>query len=494
MTKQRERATRRAFLRAVTGGAAAAPFLLRRRSPFVRLVEDAYAQSMGATLPLRFITMYHPHGIAAELWAMQPTDTETTFDIAYANCSLQPFDDAATYGKSFKDQILVIEGIDHLSNANGHDSAGTILTGSRIDASADKPQNASLDQVLAVDNKLGAATPLTSIALGVGNDATGAGTTLSFGVGGAALPKIIDPAQTFTTLFSGLAPANDPAAQAALARQRTLGKSVLDFCNRDIARLRARLAPLEQQKLDQHVSALSDLEKQLDGLAMGATCAVPPAPDATQFPMLRAYNGGEPYFDAITNAHIDLVAQAFACDITRFATLFMADLSYAGNPLGLPADNHGAVAHTYNGSPAGCDGAPVGMGDATTWTPLAKFNRYAYSKVARLMQKLDGLGVLGSTLIYVTSDMGNPARHSTRNVPTVLAGGVNGKFRMGRRLKMPADCPASNLWCGPADAVFQATTNNHLLVAIAQAFGVQVNTFGTQPDPSLTTGALPGLT
>ena len=62
------------------------------------------------------------------------------------------------------------------------------------------------------------------------------------------------------------------------------------------------------------------------------------------------------------------------------------------------------------------------------------------------------------------------------------------------RLKMAADCPASNLWCGPADAVFQATTNNHLLVAIAQAFGVQVNTFGTQPDPSLTTGALPGLT
>ena len=494
MNRERERATRRSFLRAAIGwggGVAAGAFFPRH--PFVRLVEDAYAQSMGATLPLRFITMYHPHGIAAELWALRAGETETSFDLTYDGCSLQPFDDAATYGKSWKSQVIVIEGIDHLSNANGHDSAGTILTGSRIDSSAGKPGNASLDQVLAVDNKLGAATPLTSIALGVGDDTTKSGTTLSYGPGGAPLPKIIDPAQAFTTLFGGLAPANDPAAAAALARQRKLGKSVLDFCNKDIARLRARLAPLEQQKLDQHTSALADLAKQLDGLAMGATCMVPSAPDATQFPKLKAYNGGEPYFDAITNAHIDLVAQAFACDVTRFATLFMADLSYMGNPLGLPADNHGAVAHTYNGSPVGTDGQPVGNGDPATWVPLATFNRYAYSKVARMMQKLDALGVLGSTLIYATSDMGNPARHSTRNVPTVLAGGANGKFRMGRRLKMVADCPAANPWCGPADATFQATTNNHLLVSIAQAFGVPLTTFGTQPDPKLTTGPLPGL-
>jgi hypothetical protein len=491
LNRERERATRRAFLRAVTGGAATLPFL--SGWPGLRLVEDAFAQSMGATLPLRFITLYHPHGIAAELWAQRAGETETTFDLSYTDCSLQPFDDATTYGKSFKDKILILEGIDHLSNANGHDSAGTILTGSRIDSSAGKPLNASLDQVLAVDHKLGAATPITSIALGVGDDGTKAGTTLSYGPGGVALPKIIDPAQAFATLFGGLAPANDPAAQAALARQRKLGKSVLDFCNRDIARLRARLAPPEQQKLDQHTSALADLEKQLGGLASGAKCSVPAPPDASRFPKLKQYNGGEPYFDAITNAHIDLLAQAFACDVTRFATLFMADLSYVGNPLGLPADNHGAVAHTYNGSPVGTDGQPVGNGDPATWVPLAKFNRYSYSKVARLMQKLDQLGVLGSTLIYVTSDMGNPARHSTRNVPTVLAGGANGLFRMGRRLKMVPDCPAQSPWCGPSDATFKATTNNHLLVSIAQAFGVSLSNFGTQPDPALTTGPLSGL-
>jgi hypothetical protein len=500
MNRERERAARRSFLRAVLGGAAALGYAASpRKLPFFRLVEDAWAQSAGATLPLRFVTMYHPHGVAAELWAQRPADTETSFDLKYENCSLQPFDDAATFGKSFKDKILVLEGVDLLSNANGHDTAGTILTGSRIDSSAGRPQNASLDQVLAVDHKLGAATPITSIALAVGNDEAKSGTTLSYGAGGVPLPKIVDPAQAFATLFGGLAPVGDAAAAAALERQRRLGKSVLDFCNKDVKRLRARLAPLEQQKLDQHTSALADLEKQLVGVSGGGTgggaaCMAPARPDASKFPKLKQYNGGEPYFDAITDAHIDLLAQGLACDVTRFATLFLNDLSFPGNPLGLPMDNHGAVAHTYNGSALGTDGQPVGAGDPASWLPLAKFNRYSYTKVARLMQKLDALGVLGSTLIYATSDMGNPARHSTRNVPTVLAGGAAGKFRMGRRLRMSADCPESSPWCGPAEPTFKAATNNHLLVSIAQAFGVSLDKFGTQPDPGLTTGAMSGLT
>jgi len=227
-------------------------------------------------------------------------------------------------------------------------------------------------------------------------------------------------------------------------------------------------------------------------MASGALCMLPPRPDASKFPSLKQYNGGEPYFDAITDAHIDVLAQAMACDITRFATLYMNDLSYDNNPLGLPKDNHGDVAHTYNASTIGNNNHP-NDGSPDSWLKLAKFNRYVYSKVARLMQKLDALGALDSTLIYVTSDMGNPAVHSTLNVPTVLAGGVNGKFRMGRRLKMKADCPADNVWCGDKDATYSPVTNSHLLVYIAQDYGQDLNQFGTQPDPALTTGPLDGL-
>jgi hypothetical protein len=84
--------------------------------------------------------------------------------------------------------------------------------------------------------------------------------------------------------------------------------------------------------------------------------------------------------------------------------------------------------------------------------------------------------------------MGNPALHSTRNMPTVLAGGANGKFRMGRRVRLDADCPPTSEWCG--DDQKAQKTNNHLLVSIAQAFDVDVTSFGSQPSSALTTGPL----
>lgn len=479
--------SRRTFLRCVGAGFASLPFF--------GLLENSFAQSMGDALPLKLVGMYHPHGIAAELWAMQAADTETNFNINYENCSLQPFDDAATFGKSYKDKILVIEGIDHLSNANGHDSAGTILTGSRIDGGT-KPLNSSLDQFLAVEKGLGADTRITSVALAVGTKELKAGEGLSFGPGGQPISKIIDPVEAFDLLFAGLAVSGaDPAATAAAARQRKLGKSVVDFVRGDVNRLRARLGPLEQRKLDQHLTSLREIEKQFEGsVGGGAGCTVPGRPDASTFPKLQRYNGGEPYFDAITEAHIGLIAQALACDVTRFATLFLNDLSYKDNPLALPEDNHGAVAHTYAASPIGNNGIPSQAGTPASWALLGKFNRYSYQKVARLMQKLDELGVLDSTLIYASSDMGNPAAHSTRNVPTVLAGGLNGKFKMGRRLRMNPDCPTTSPWCSEKDANFMGVSNNKILVSIAQAFGVAVETYGTQPDPKLTTGTLTGLT
>ena len=477
--------TRRGLLGAAAAGAAA--FSLPR-------IFERAAVATAADAPLNFICLYHPHGISAEFWAMKGAETETAFDIAYDKCSLQPFDDAATYGKSFKDKILVIEGLDHLSNANGHDSAGTILTGSRIDGNK-KPANSSLDQFLAVEKGLGAMSPVTSVSLGVGIDVTESGYTLSFGPGGAALPKIIDPVQAFNVLFANFTVPDDPAARAAAEHKRKVGMSILDFVNGEIKDLRPKLGSVEQQKLDQHMTSLREIEKRLQAgtdAGAGVKCALPAKPDAKLFPKIKQYNGGVPYFDAITDSQIELLANAIACGVTRFATLFMNDLSFAGNPLGLPADNHSEVAHTYDPSPLGNNGRP-GAGTPATWEPLAKFNRYSYSKVAKLMQRLDALGALDNTLIYCASDMGNPSLHSTQNVPTLLAGGAGGKFRMGRRIRLAADCPANNPWCDPTTAGFAGVTNNHLLVAIAQAFGVTIDTFGTQVDPKHTTGALSGL-
>lgn len=474
-------ATRRSFLRAVGAGLATA-------LPFYRMLEHAYAESAGGeTPPLKFLGVYQPHGICAEYFALREGETTTRFDLTYEHCSLRAFDDAAKYGKSFKDQIIVIEGLDLLSNGNAHESAGTILTGSTIVEA--RPASLSLDQFLAVQHGLGDATPVTSVALAVGDPELTSGYGLSFGPGGHPLSKIIDPTETFDALFRGLVVGDDPAAQREAERQRRRGKSVLDFVRSDVNRLRSRLAAEEQSKLDQHLYSLRELEKQVAGMPGKLKCQKLKAPPV--FDKVGRRDGGAVHFDAITDLQIDLLAQAVACDITRFGTLFMADLPYSGNPLGLPADNHGAVAHVYAGK--GIGSGRVSEGKPATWLPLAKLNAYHFGKTARLMSRLDQLGALASTLIYVSSDMGDPALHSTRNVPTVLAGGCNGKFTMGRRLRMPTDCPTQHPVCasgGPEDA---RVPNNKLLVSIAQAFGVQTNAFGSQADEKHTQGTLPGL-
>jgi hypothetical protein len=504
-------ASRRSFLRAVGAGATALPFY--------KLLEDSFARAAGDPLPLKLIAISAPHGIASEYWAMRTptspdipleglslkgTDTETSFDIRYPNCSLQPFDDAATYGKSFKDRLLVIEGLDLA--ADGHEATASILTGSAL--TSGKPAGSSLDQFLAVEKGLGASTRRSNLVLSVGESGTEPGTTVSYSGGGVGVGKIISPFEAFDYVFSGFVPPNDAAGQAALKRRNALGQSVIDAVRADVNRLRTRLAPVEQQKMDQHLAAIRDLEKSFSSMpTMGSSCTMlPPRPSAADFPTdinkLKRHNGGEPTFDKVTTFFIDLLAQVFACDITRFATMVMNDLPWDSPNsaktdslgLGLPSDLHNEVAHKYLSRGYDWENKLSNQGTATTWLPLAKYNKYVYGKVARLMQKLDGLGALDNVLIYVTSELGNPSLHSSATVPTVLAGGVNVPFRFGRRLKLATDCAPPNDSCTARDAKFASGANNHLLVSIAQAFGVNIDSFGKGPSSAFTTGALSGLT
>lgn len=504
-------ASRRSFLRAVGASAAALPFY--------KLLEDSFAYAAGEPLPLKLVVISAPHGIAYEYWSMRTpsspdiavdalslrgTDTETNFDITYPNCSLQPFDDAATYGKSFKDRLLTVEGLDLAGD--GHDATASILTGSPLVNG--RPVNSSLDQFLAVEKGLGASTRKSNLVLCVGDADSHVATTVSYSAGGAGVGKIMSPFEAFDYVFGGFVPPNDVAGQEALKRRNALGKSVVDYVRADCSRLRGRLAPAEQQKMDQHLASIRDLEKTFSTMTgTGPSCSMLPArPTSADFPTdinkLKRFNGGEPTFDKATNFFVDLMAQAFACDLTRFATMVMNDLPWdiANNAkmdslgLGLPAELHDLVAHQYRSYGFDWEGKLAGRGDAATWLPLAKYNKYVYGKVARLMQRLDGLGALDNVLIYATSELGNPSLHSSSGVPTVLAGGKNVPFRFGRRLKLATDCFAPNDSCGARDPKYASGASNHLLVSIAQAFGVQIDTFGKGADSTFTTGALSGLT
>jgi Protein of unknown function (DUF1552) len=428
--------------------------------------------------PLRLVAVYTPHGRAHELW--QPRDG---FDLRFPDAILRPFDDAGGHGKSFRDRLIVLDGIDLsagiAAGTSGHDGPRVILTGSGADG-----RNASIDQFLAVEHGLGAETLHTSLVLGVGNRDPAIGACISYGPGGTPIPKWIDPAQTFAELFGApIAGGGDDGGATALAearskreeleRQRQLGKSVLDAVTADLARLAARAPSSERAKMEQHQAALRDIEKRLTGVPR--TCPAPVPPEQARFPRVGAHEGGARYLDAITDLQIDLLARAIACDLTRFASIFLGDLSHTHLFPELPDDVHSDVAHRYDARDDKRPGTPA------TWQPLAIQNRYSYSKVARLLSRLDEAGALDDTIVYVSGDMGDPARHSSRSVPTILAGGCGGHFRMGRYLDLRRQPSGDGM------------PNNRLLVSICQAFGIDLARFGQAADPHVVTGRLEAL-
>jgi hypothetical protein len=450
--------TRRRLLSLIGAGVAAAPFLEPSR------------QALGADAPVglqRFVSIYMPHGVARELW--RPKDG---FVIDYPESSLAPFDDPSTYGQSFRDRLLVVEGLDLTTGIQGgsagHDGSRVLLTGS-----AGNGKNPSLDQFLSVERELGATTPLGSLVLGVGDARAGLGRSVSYAAGGSALSKLVDPRETYHQAFAQWVVGEDPAARARAELERSRGLSLLDAIGADLAALSQRVGADERWKLEQHAVSLREVEKRIGGFELG--CTPPPAPDAAALPNVM----DESHFDLITDLQIDLLAQALSCGVTRFATLFLADLSHTGYDSMLPSDVHADVAHRYSASSDPASDPEINApGKPGSWSLLGRQNRYCYSKVARLLAKLAELDLLDSTLVLASSDMGDPSRHSSRSIPTVLAGGGS-TFRLGRYL----DVRSAGV----------GVPNNRLLVSIGRAFGAPLDSYGESSDPAVVQGELSGL-
>ncbi len=475
--------SRRAFLRAVGGSALALPF--------IRSLEFSAVHAQTGDLPMNFIGVYYPHGTSSPLFRRQASDTEDNFSITFnesrsgAQCVLSPFDDAATYGTSFKDRLLLVDGVDFVSGAAGHDAPRTALTGGGQNSTG-----ASLDQHLAIAEGLGSDTVFSSLVLGVGTNSTDHTDNISYADGGAALPKVIDPSETFRMVFADLLAQSDPAGAAELEAKRARGQSVIDYLRADIGNLRERLGPTEATKLDQHLTSLRDLEKQLEQFE--GSCQLPEQPQT--FDKYKRYNGGEPNFDVITNLQVDMLAQAVACDLTRFATLWLADLSAGAiNGTGIDhpdynanVDVHNTIAHGYS-----IERGPGSSGDPQSWARLAVQNRYSYGKIARLLQRLEEFGALDSSLVLAVTDMGDTSNHSSTDVPIVMAGGANGRLRMGRYVSLQSNCPPDNYWCAEQEKVIKPV--NQLLVSIAEAFGSSITSFGHPTNPAHAEGTLSEL-
>jgi hypothetical protein len=171
-------------------------------------------------------------------------------------------------------------------------------------------------------------------------------------------------------------------------------------------------------------------------------------------------------FPDIIDAELDIIAGAFACDITRVASIVVApsrsDVVMTWDDFNV---SHHEVSH---------------WGDAENDSKgkLTQMNQWYSDQIALFVDRLkaipEGDGtVFDNTVIAWVNELGIGNVHSHTRIPLSIIGSGGGYFRTGRKM------------------TYTGTTHNDLLISLGQAMGLDLTEFG---NPAYCKGGLTGLT
>jgi hypothetical protein len=174
-----------------------------------------------------------------------------------------------------------------------------------------------------------------------------------------------------------------------------------------------------------------------------------------------------------------LIQTAFACDMTRVVTFNMEAIpdalsGYTSGAFG-STDMHdlihkvAAASDPLSSNPASV--AIVKQFHVQYATQLNKLLGYLAA-----IPEADGTSTLAHTIVLWCGEIAEGG-HDLHQLPWLIAGQGGGKVRTGRYLQIPRTPKTRG--------------HNDLYVALANAMGSNITTFGT---PSVCQGALPGLT
>jgi hypothetical protein len=453
---KRFRLDRRAALRGAGGIAIALPWMeimgcSRDRADALGRV----SQRATATPPKRFVVVYTPNGNVTLKFT--PSGEGSDFQLSPILAPLE----------QYKSDILVVDALELVASKDGpgdpHQRGMAWLTGQNLQAGdqvgndgvsrAGFANGISVDQYIA--NAIGATTKFRSLEFGVQLLGADVMHRIAYLGPGQPIPPEEDPSAMFARMFADIA--SDSDAGAILKQHRA---TVLDAVADDYTQLNKRLGSADRKKLDEHLSAVRDVEGRLNQTTiLGGACA-PVTPqtgidlsDQDQYPL-------------IGQLQMDLLVMALACDVTRVASLQWcgARNKHTFNWIGVP-DEHHTLSHT-------------GLSDTDSQAKLVKIQTWYIQQFAYLVSKLKAIpegdgSVLDSSVILLGTDVAVGNTHADEPMPFVLAGNAQKSFRTGRYVKFPDHTPHSNL-----------------LVSIINAMGIDVNTFGR---PEACTGPLTGL-
>lgn len=385
--------------------------------------------------PLRTAFVYFPNGAIPAAWWPNGEGKDFTF-----NRTLQPL-------AQYQQHLQVLSGLDHLNATAGMDGGGdharangTFLTGVRLKKSAtDIRAGISIDQVIA--REVGNLTRMPSLELTCdfarqsSNCDSGYSCAYQYNISWSSpstpMTAEANPRQVFERLFGSGAP-GERVANARRRRQEQ--RSILDFVLEDAHEMEKRLGPRDQEKLDQYLTGVRELESRI---AMAERLG------DVKDPMMPTPSGIPVSYEEHMQLMYDILLLAFQTDSTRVATMLLAhdgsNRSFAD--IGIPEGHHD-LSHHFN--------------NVEKIQKVSDIDLWYVKQFSKFLQKLqdtkdvDGHSLLHNSMIVYGGGNADGNRHTHVNLPIILAGAGGGTVTPGRFVKHGSK-PATNLFMSLAD-------------------------------------------
>lgn len=413
---------RRAFLRGV-GATVALPLL------------DAMAPALAASripggTPRRMAFVYVPNGIDMRNWT--PAYEGPLGELPSILKPMEPL----------KDDVLLLSNLTQnngralLDGAGDHGRCcGAYLTGVHVNKSEyDIKAGISCDQVVA--NQIGRETRFPSLEVGL-EDSRQAGNcdsgyscaytnNLAWRSETQPLPPILNPRDLFERLFGRHA--DLPPEERR--QQGRLQKSILDFVSEDTRRLQGKLGPTDNRKLDEYLSSVREIERQI---------ALAENDDAQVEPGFEKPHGIPADFAEHFKLMTDIITVAFQADLSRVVT-FLVTREGTSRPyreLGI-SDGHHPLTHHRN---------QIDMMDK-----VSAINTYHVTQFSKWMMRLKSMqegdgSILDNSMIVYGAGLSDGNAHTHNDLPTIMVGGTADKnLRSGRRVVYRKETPMTNLY------------------------------------------------
>lgn len=392
-----------------------------------------------AATPKRFAALFMGNGINSKHWWANGAGQDMEL-----SKSLQPL-------APLRAKLNVVSGLFN-KNATGvgihPGQTGNILSGAALQKGAVLKGGVSMDQMLA--DRLGEDTAQPSMVLGCEQPITGYHETnfsmaysshISWHDALSPVPMEVYPSLAFDSLFDN--------------QGSTRTQSILDRVKSHAAELSRRVSRADQAKLDEYLTSVRSVEKDVHRTRAMKDRADDRAAQRGRpaWTMPRPDNGLPEDIREHMRLMCDIIALAFQTDKTRVATLLLCrDLSGLFYPFLDVRTAHHPSSHDD-------------QSDA-----YERVSHYYVSQLAYLAGRLEAMPegegtVLDHSCLMFISNMWSGSRHDSTKVPLLLVGGLGGALKTGRVLDYTARGDDNRKLCG-------------LYLSLMDKMGVQRERFG----------------